>query len=127
MFIFPELQQSMTPEPLGHDVLESIVILTTYCGFTYLVPIVGLICLVTDRMLQTQRLGAFGLALGVLVPTAWAVYNPQGGWVFLLPVVAPAAFASFLLYVNAKQRLYHRRNPTNLIQFRLRSNPRDTS
>ena len=115
---FPELQQSVPPEPISHEVLEGIVIITGYCGLMYLIPLVGMVFLIKDRLQYTQRLGAIGLVLCVLVPLLWALYNPIGGWFFLLPIVAPAAFASFLLFINANRRLYHRQNPTNLLQFR---------
>ncbi|MGB0648315.1 MAG: hypothetical protein ACPGQS_14115, partial [Bradymonadia bacterium] len=87
-----------------------------------LIPLVAMVYFVKDRLPYTQRLGALGVALCVMVPLLWALYNPLGGWFILLPVVAPAAFASFLLYFNAKRRLYHRRNPTNLLPFRPRTN-----
>ena len=123
---FPELQQSMPPEPISQDILEGIVILTGYCGLMYLIPLVGMVYLVKDKLTYTQRLGAVGTACCVLVPFLWALYNPIGGWYFLLPVVAPAAFASYLLYINAERRLYHRRNPTNLLPFRPRTRLTET-
>ena len=112
------MQQSVPPEPISHDILEGIVMVTGYCGLMYLIPVVGMVYLVKDRLRYTQRLGATGVSLCVLVPLLWAMYNPIGLWYLLLPVIAPAGFTSYLLFINAKKRLYHRRNPTNLLPFK---------
>lgn len=117
---FPELNQSMPPEPIPEGFLEGIVLVLTFCGLMYVLPVVGFIYLMLDRLHYTQYLGAIGVCLSVLAPLTWALYNPIGAWFVLLPIVAPPAFGSFLLFVNAKRRLYHRRNPTNLLTFKRR-------
>ena len=117
---FPEIHQSMPPEPLSDQILEAIVLITAYCGLMYIIPIMAMVYLIRDRLFWTQWLGAIGTSSCILVPLLWACYNPAGGWFFLVPVVAPAAFASYLLYINAKRRIDRRKNPTNLIPFRAR-------
>lgn len=119
---FPELHQSLPSEPISHGFVEGIVMVVAYCAFMYLLPLLGVVSLIRDRLLHAQRLGALGVALCLIAPMTWILYNPLGVWFVLIPIVAPAAFASYLLYINAKRRLYHRRNPTNLLAFR----PRDT-
>ena len=118
---FPDIHQSLPPEPINEAMIGGIVLVCLYCFMMYLLPLIGLAYLVRDRLIYTQRLGAIGAVLCVAAPLVWAGYNPFGVWFLLLPILAPAAFASYLLYVNAKRRLYHRNNPTNLIPFRPRS------
>ena len=117
---FPELNQSLPPEPIPEGFLEGIVLVVTFCGLMYTLPLVGFICLIIDRLRYTQYLGALGVCLSMFAPLAWALYNPTGAWFVLLPIVAPPAFGSFLLFVNARRRLFDRRNPTNLLTFKPR-------
>lgn len=117
---FPELNQSLPPEPIPEGFLEGIAMVVTFCGLMYILPLVGFIYLILDRLNYTQYLGAVGVCLGVLAPLAWALYNPIGAWFVLLPIIAPPVFGSFLLFVSAKRRLYDRRNPTNLLAFKPR-------
>jgi len=114
---FPELKQSMAAEPLLPGVFEGFTLLFAYCTSAYFIVALAFIYLLLDRQLLTQILGASGVVLCVLPPVAWAVFNPAGAWVFLLPVIAPPLFASFVLYTNAKSRRHRRQNLTNLIPF----------
>ena len=120
---FEALQQCLPPEPVSYDILEGVVFFTGYCGLMYVLPMIGIICLIQDRLQTTEKLGLFGVASCVLGPLLWAMYNPIGLWYLLLPVIAPAGFTSYLLFINAKKRLYHRRNPTNLLPFKKPQGP----
>ena len=100
--------------------LEGVFLVTAYCGLMYVLPMLAFVFLVLDRLHYTQRLGATGVVLCILAPLAWAIYNPLGVWFLLLPILAPSAFASYVIYVNAKRRISHRTNPTNLLEFRAR-------
>lgn len=115
---FPELKQSMAVEPLAPGVFEGFTLLVTYCSIIYFIVVVAFVYLLFDRQFITQILGAIGMVLCVVPPLAWAIFNPVGGWVFLLPVIAPPLFASFTLYTNAKSRRHRRQNLTNLIPFK---------
>ena len=108
----------MPAEPLSEGVVEGFTLLMVYFAVTYFIVAAAFVYLLVDRQLITQILGAIGMMLCVMPPIAWAVFNPVGGWVFVLPVIAPPLFASFTLYTNAKSRRHRRQNLTNLLPFK---------
>ena len=110
----------MEGQPLPEGAIEGLIIVIALCALCYLVPFVGLLCLIKNRLSATRALAAFGVALPVTFIGWWVIFNPMGIWYILLPIVAPGAFVSYLQFDAARRRLYMRNNPTNLIPFKRR-------